>query len=307
MRRTLFALVGLGAPAAIVAFALLKPRPVQLSMTPRPGDDTVVVNAMHGARITALVSDQYGRQLRSDTTIQYRWLSGDSVLLSRDGSVRCDTPREARLRATFERLSREFILRCRPVAWIEAASWLGLVQGDSTRDLSFVARGPDGHRVTELRGAITVQDRSVVAVEGTSVRPTRPGAAYATVEIGDAKVSIPILVYEPVNSFVDQPKGAGLMAMRVTLARGDTIETPLPKAAFWVTYFSNDRRMAPPTIELRGQGSCSAGDGLHARRVEEGEYAKYCYAGDGARMMIAHGESGAPTVSGVVALQVVWK
>ena len=96
------------------------------------------------------------------------------------------------------------------------------------------------------------------------------------------------------------------MAMRVSLARGDTVEVPLPKAAFWAKYFSSDGKSVPPTIEIRGKGSCTTGDGLRVARVEEGAYMKYCFAGDGATMRIAHGANGAEIVKGTVAIQLVW-
>jgi hypothetical protein len=130
---------------------------------------------------------------------------------------------------------------------------------------------------------------------------------FAVVEVGNARASIPIVVYRLVKSFAEgNPKPGDMMAMRVSLARGDTIETPIPKAAFWATYFSKDRAAAPPTIEVRGEGSCTTGNGLQPRRIEKGEYAKYCLTGAGARLMIAHGMTGAPTVSGVVAIRVMW-
>ena len=210
------------------------------------------------------------------------------------------------VRATFAGLSREFELRCRPVAWIEAPTWLDLIVGDSTRDLAFVAHGPDGRAVTELRGAITVPDKSIVAAEGATIRPKRSGMTFATVEIGDAKAAIPIVVYQPVASFVGNSPTVRAMAMRVNLARGDTVEVPLPKAAFWVTYFSSDARVAPPTIELEGDGLCTTGDGLRQRRIEDGEYAKYCHTGNGVRMRIAHGAVGAARVNGVVAIRLMW-
>jgi hypothetical protein len=134
----------------------------------------------------------------------------------------------------------------------------------------------------------------------------RSGSTIAVVEIGDATVLIPIMVYRPVKSFVDNPSREELLAIRVTLARGDTVELPLPKAAFWVTYLPNDREAAPPTIELRGDGLCTTGNGIRLRRIEDGEYAKYCLTGSGARMMIAHGATGAETVTGTVALRLMW-
>ena len=88
---------------------------------------------------------------------------------------------------------------------------------------------------------MTVGDGSVIAIEGTSVRPKRAGMSVVIVDVGDAQAHMPVLVYEPVTSFVDNPRKSPLMAMHVSLGRGDTIETPVPKAAFWVTYFSRDQ------------------------------------------------------------------
>ena len=301
-----YALVGLGAVAAGAAsLVVLRPRPTRLTMTPRPGDDTVVINQTRSTRLSASLLDQYGRRLRFDSAVRYRWIAGDSMRLSPSGDVRCSDDRDAVVRATFEHLSREFVLRCRPVVSIEAPTWLDLVVGDSTRDLSFVAHGPNGRVVTELRGAVIIPDTSMVAAEGTTIRPMRSGATVAIVQVGNAEARIPIVIYQPVNSFLDVSHRGGLMAMAVSVARGDTIEVPLPKAAFWVTYFSKDRSAPPPTIELRGDGSCAQGDGVRQRRIEDGEYAKYCLTGVGARMMIAHGAGGAARVTGVVAIRLM--
>ena len=114
---------------------------------------------------------------------------------------------------------------------------------------------------------------------------------------------IGIFVYRLVTSFVNNPQDHDLLAMRVRLARGDTIAMPLPSGAFWVKYYSTDPTVPPPTIELRGNGTCRAGDGLRAKRVLEGEYAKYCRAGTGTTIVIGHGAIGADTVSGTIALE----
>lgn len=302
-RYAIAALVTLAAVAGSVV--LFRPKPGALRVTPRAGDDTVVVNQMHPARLDISVLDQYGRRFRSDSGIRYAQIAGDSVRLSARGDVRCDARRDAVVRATFGHLSRDFVLRCRPVVSIEAPTWLDLVVGDSTRDLSFVAHGPDGRAVTELRGSVLVSDTSIVAAEGTTIRPKRAGMAWAVVDVGNAEARIPIVIYQRVTSFLDNPQHVPLMALPVSLARGDTIEMPLPKAAFWVTYFSKDRSVAPPTIELKGEGSCAQGDGVRLRRIEEGEYAKYCLTGSGARMMIAHGAGGAERVTGVVAIRLM--
>lgn len=304
-KHTLYALVGFSAILGSAVFVLLRPRPTRLETTSRAGDDTVVVNQMHPTRLNVSVLDQYGRRLRSDTAVRYLWITGDSITLSSSGEVRCERHSDAVVRATFGRLVQPFLLRCRPVASIEAPTWLDLVVGDSTRDLSFVAHGPDGRTVTELRGSVTVPDGAIIAAEGTTVRPKQSGQTVAIVDVGDAEARIPIVVYQPVKSFVDNPRER-LMAMHVSLTRGDTIEVSLPNAAFWVTYFSKDPSVPPPTIELEGDGSCTTGDGVRQRRIEDGEYAKYCLAGSGTQMMIAHGAGGAARITGIVAIRVMW-
>ena len=303
-------LIAVGAIGIVVAlaFAVLRPHPARLAVTARAGDDTVVINRIRPAQLRLSVLDQYGRPVRPDAAVRYQRVSGDTVGLSvsAGGKVLCGTHSDAVVRASFERLSKDFVLRCRPVATIEAPTWLDLVVGDKARDLTFVAHGPDGRAVTELRGAVTVPDGSIVAVEGATLRPRQAGQTEAIVEVGDSRAVIPILVYQQVSSFVHHGPRDRLLAMHVRLARGDTIELPLPKAAFWVTYFPSDRGVAPPTIKLRGDGACTTGDGVRLRRIVEGEYAKYCLTGSGTRMMIAQGQSGADVVNGVVAIRLMW-
>jgi hypothetical protein len=290
----------------VASLAAFRPRPTQLVVTMRAGDDTVVINQAHGARLSTTVLDQYGRRLSSDTTVRYQRVRGDSISLSASGRVGCEKHGDVVVRAELEALSKQFVLRCRPVAWIEAPSWMELLVGDSARDLAFVAHGPDGGVVTELRGTVRVENGAIVDAMGTTVRPKRFGMTFANIEVGDVKTAIPIGVYEPVTSFVNQPPKQ-MMAMRVNIARGDTIEVPVPKGVFWVTYYSSDRSAPPPTIELRGDGACTTGDGLHMRRVEDGTYAKYCRTGDGVRMMIAHGVAGADSVRGLIAVRMMWR
>src|SRR5689334_11398631 len=145
---TLYTLVAVAASGAVAVFALLRPRPERLSVTARAGDDTVVVNQMRPTHLSVSALDQYGRRLRSGTALQYRRITGDSIRLSSSGEVQCARHSDAVVGVRFESLFKEFVLRCRPVKSIEAPTWLDLVAGDSARDLSFVAHGPDGRAVT---------------------------------------------------------------------------------------------------------------------------------------------------------------
>lgn len=303
---TVYASALVATAGVVTSVAAFRPRPSRLTATPRAGDDTVVINQAHGARLDAMVLDQYGRRMPSDTAVRYQRTGGDSIDVSASGRLDCANRSDIVVRAEFATLSKQFVVRCRPVASIEAASWIELMVGDSTRDLTFVAHGPDGRAVTELRGTVRVENSAIVDIAGTRVRPKRSGMTFAHIDVGGAHAAVPIGVYEPVTSFVNQPSKP-MMGMRVALARGDTIVVPVPKAAFWVTYYSQNPAVAPPTIELRGDGTCTTGDGMRMRRVEDGTYAKYCNTGDGVQMMISHGTTGADTVRGLIAVRLMWK
>src|SRR5262249_22418935 len=149
-------------------------------------------------RLRATVLDQYGRHWGSDTAVRYRWISGDSMSLMPNGELQCTRYSSATVRATFQALVRDFTLRCRPVKWVEAVTWADLVVGDSAQDLSFVAHGPDGRAVTELRGTVIVENASIVDLAGTSIRAKRPGSTLVNIEVGDARTFVPVMVYPEV-------------------------------------------------------------------------------------------------------------
>lgn len=289
----------------VTAGFALWPRPAQLEAPGAGANDTIVVNSHHLTQLLVSVMDQYGRKRSSDAAVTFRMMSGD-VRVSPTGTLTCTRRENAMVRATLANLSRDFVLHCRPVASLEAPSWMILIAGDSARDLSFVAHGTDGVPVTELRGSVEIGNGSVAQLVGINVRPKEPGKTMALVTVGDMQTGIAVLVHRLVTSFVNHPRSEDLLAMRVRVARGDTIVTPLPKSSFWVRYISADRGAPPPTIELRGNGFCTLGDGIHLKRIEEDEYARYCHADDGTSMMIAHGLVGADTVSGTVAIELSW-
>jgi hypothetical protein len=298
--------LGAAGAGGFAAFRSLRARPTQLAAAGGPTNDTIVVNTTQPTRLNVSVLDQYGRLLPADTTVQFRLVSG-AVALSSAGETTCARREDALVRAAYGGLIREFILHCRPVLSLESPSWIDLAVGDRPRDLSFVARGPDGTPVTELRGTVTVGNPSVAQIVGTTIRARQPGTTVAVVDVGNRETKIAVQVYRLVTSFVDNPAHERLLGMRVRLARGDTIVVPVPKAAFWVKYFPAEPGSIPPTIEVRGNGTCTTGDGLHVKRVEEDEYAKYCLVYDGASLMIAHGATGADVVNGTVALELEWR
>lgn len=83
-----YAAAGLVTCAVVaVSFILFRPTPAALRVTPRAGDDTVVVNQMHPTRLGVLVLDQYGRRFHSDSGLRYAQIAGDSMRLSASGEA----------------------------------------------------------------------------------------------------------------------------------------------------------------------------------------------------------------------------
>src|SRR4051812_8761355 len=89
-RRVLMGAAGVVAVIALAgSVAAFKPRASALVMTPRAGDDTLVINQANGSRLDVIVLDQYGRTLRTDTTARYERIGGDSIAVSADGRLSC--------------------------------------------------------------------------------------------------------------------------------------------------------------------------------------------------------------------------
>lgn len=293
--------------AAVAASVALWPRPAQLLVSDGAKNGTITVNATQPTRLSVFVIDQYGRRISSDTAIRFRLISGETTKVSATGKATCAQSEDAVVQATFVGLVKDLVLHCRPIVSLEAPSWMDFVAGDSPRELSFVARGADGVAVTELRGSVDILDDSIAELVGNTVHPKRAGQTMVIVTIGNKETMISVNVYRSVTSFVNNPPDERLLAVRVRLAQGDTIALPLPKATFWVKYFPAKSGEAPPTIKLRGSGSCTTGDGIHLQRVIDGEFAKYCFTGNDAAIMIAHGEMGAKMVNGTIALDLDWR
>ena len=266
--------------------------------------DTLIVNNLREFRLPARLTDAKGRAL-TQQTLHYDHMSGAPIPVTPNGVITCTERGDLTVRASLGRIVAEKVVRCRPVREIESSSWINLIAGDSAIELPFTAVGVDGRPVMQIRGSVTVRDSSVATLERVNIRPLARGETEATVKIGDQRARIRVLVHEQVTNFTGLRPDQRLVAVPVSLARGDTIRLSLPAGALWIKYLPRRRDEPPPSIELGVIGACGPGDGLHNYRLPPEEYGtSYCLVDRGpSTVVVAHGRAGLPVVEGWLALE----
>ena len=263
--------------------------------------DVIVVNNMKPALLPMRVADSRGRQLEA-TGIQYQWLSGLAMHVTQQGAISCYDAGDGKVRVSLGAIVSTFVVRCQPVAGIDAASWITLVDGDAAKELPFRAVGPHGETVTELRGALKVRDSTIATLSGATIIPVSPGETELTVTIGDVEKKIRVLVHERAASLAGLGSDRNLVAVPIRLARGDTTVVRIPSGVYWVKYIPKNAGDAPPTIMT--EVTCGPGDGLRVYRVPSDEHVTYCMImTNGGQITLGHGNFGAMVVEGTLAVE----
>ena len=163
--------------------------------------DTVVINTPRRVPIPFEVVDSSGRPLRARP--RFQWLSGDPVRVSSDGSVTCVGRADARVRASVETMSTEFVLYCRPMrdfAFFLSHNRYSLWLGQSPQPIALVGDGTDGRPVTLIAARLRVKDTSVASLEHGRIVPHRPGTTTIRVDAGDATIRLSVEVIRRVDS-----------------------------------------------------------------------------------------------------------
>lgn len=288
-----------------VAFLLRNGAPVRLD--PGIGNtlDGVIINNVRPVQLPIRVLDKRGNLLDADS-VHFAWTSGMPLNLAPNGVITCHARGDARVRATLGAISTILDVRCRPVDDLTAMNFINFIEGDTVaRPLPFVAKGLDGIPVMQLRGSLRVFDNDVASVEGATIRAKRAGVTPVIVKVGEREARMMAVVHAIVPSFDALRDDQTVVARPVRLAQGDTLRWGLPGGSFWIKYLPRHEGDAPPTITVEGNIGCMAGDGIRAYRISPSEYGAYCLVqrGGTARVMIAHGATGAEWVEGSVALQ----
>jgi hypothetical protein len=295
---TVIALVTSG---AAFSFSLRLGPPAEI-FAEHASQDVIVVNNMKPARLPMRVADARGRELET-TGLEYKLLSGVPMRVTRDGAITCYAdPGDANVRVSLGSIVSTFVVRCQPVAGIDAASWITLVDGDAAKELPFRAVGPHGETVTELRGALKVRDSTIATLSGATIIPVSPGETEVTVTIGDVEKKIRVLVHERAASLDGLGPDRNLVAVPIRLARGDTTVIHIPSGVYWVKYIPKHAGDAPPTIMT--EVTCRPGDGLRVHRVPSDEHVTYCMImHSGGEISLGHGNFGAMVVEGTLAVE----
>ncbi|MCC6931206.1 MAG: hypothetical protein IT359_19615 [Gemmatimonadaceae bacterium] len=278
---------------------------VSIDAGPAFAADGIVVNNARPVQLEMRVLNRAGYRLDADS-VRFAWRSGAPLSITARGVLTCTERGDARVRATLGAIFTDVDVHCRPVQELRAATWIDFVAGDSTpRHLPFEAIGLDGQRVTELRGATHLSNPAIATLDGATVRARQEGATMVRVEVGEQEARMMLVVHALVPSFESLRDDQRFVARPVRLARGDTLHWQLPNGSYWLKYIPRRAGEAPPTITVAGAIGCMPGDGIRAYRLPVGIYGAYCLVQrDGsARVMLAHGESGAEWVEGTVAIQ----
>jgi hypothetical protein len=228
--------------------------------------DGIIVNNVKPVQLPMRVVDKRGRRLESQP-VHYAWASGARIAVSPTGEVRCGFAGDAVVRASSGAASTDVFVRCRPVRNIDHSNWVDLLEGAPPTALPFTAIGLNGEPVLQLRGAVRVEDSSVVSYDGSVLRPRKVGHTVVSVEVGDRRVAMSVIVHETVQSFASLRPDQRNVAIPVHLTRGDTVHWVLPPGLFWLKYLPHRASDTPPTITVEGNIACSTGDGIHVYRM----------------------------------------
>lgn len=223
------AMVALLATAVVMLLLSIAGDPARL-MAEADAGDGVVVNNVGAVKLGMRVLDARGHVL-PDSGVRYRWAGGAPIPVSAMGVTRCTTAGDATVRATLGRISTDLVLRCRPVNFL-AQHGVSLIVGEGAASIPFMALDDSMRRVTMLRGAITVHDTSIVALERAPdgqrlLRARAPGFTRAEVTVGDRSADVFVEAFRRVSSPAGIRPGARV-ALRASLHAREVREWTLP-------------------------------------------------------------------------------
>ena len=224
--------------------------------------DTVVINDNRPVMLPIRVLDAHGRML-TDTAVRYEWKSGAPIAVSAKGVVACTQSGDAAVRASLGTLATDILIRCQPVRTIRALRMLNLVVGGPAQDLPFEVVGMDGLPVTLLNGQITVEDSTIVSVDGFRIRGRAPGESGLTVRVGNSTAFTNVQSYARARS----PEGlrpGQRVAVPVRLTGGEMQRWRLSASPqlYFLGMLPDSDEAYMPRLAIVG-ANCSKGLGPH--------------------------------------------
>ncbi len=239
--------------------------------------DTIIINSRASVQLPVQVLDSAGRLLHV-TGVRYQQISGAPLRMSAAGRVTCAQRGDALVRASFDAISRSFLLRCRPIrSFVEWRRMLSLVVGDSAQELPFTAVGVDGTPETLLAGTAILEDSEFASLHGLSVHPKAPGETSADVWVGGIVTVIPISVYKRVSTSTALRPYQLFVASPLRLASGESRRWRIPAGGYIVSFRSDTVASAELTFTTVASTCSHFGDA----------YSYFCTASKGAVLVVA--------------------
>ncbi|HEY4129593.1 MAG TPA: hypothetical protein VGM50_03205 [Gemmatimonadaceae bacterium] len=296
----------LAATAVVAAMHMRDGPPVRILADRADDGNGIVINNVKPVRLPIHVLDARGHTLEA-LGVHYEWVGGDHIDISPTGVLTCHARGDATVRASLADVVSVVTVRCRPVVGIRHTSWIDFLPGDPPKMLAFEAVDAAGQVVTQLRGSIRIADTAVASLNQSTLTPRGVGTSSVTIGIGDKRVRAAVIVHELVKRFDNLRSDQRNVAIVMSVARGDTVEYPIPTGTMWVKWLPRGATTTPPTITMQGPGFCQDGQASLTLWLPVDEYGKYCYVGAGTRIRVAHGKSGPATLTGALMIERMWR
>ena len=226
-------------------------RPARISVGT---SDTVVVNDTEPVRLVVHVLNVRGQVLQV-RGLQYEFVSGDRIRMSRNGRVVCDQSGDAVARVSLGKLSTQFRLLCRPVRELLAGTTVYLVVGDSAQELPVGVRGLDGQPVTSFIASATIRDSTVATLNGLRIRARAPGGTGVEVRVADDSVGIGVWVYERARTLDGIGANTRTVAVPVRLPSGATSRWHIPNGVYLLSILPDRRFQGRSELKLAAVGA----------------------------------------------------
>lgn len=272
--------------------------------------DGVVVNNVRPVQLSMAVFDAAGHRLQR-TDVRYRRVSGARLQVSDHGVVKCAQRGDAVVRASLGDLQKDFVLHCQPVKELRGAGWGNFVVGEPARTLTLDAIGLDGEPVTRIAATLRVEDSTVATLNGSELRPLRPGFTRVEIDVGDQTGGTLVTVFERVATFEGLRPDQRWVVAPIHLTRGESLHWALPVGDIFLAFGSDSTelptplgfgmtRIAPSSVDMS-----VAGPLMCMPEPQRGVLNTHCLVrGPGATLTIAHpGRGAADDIVGMIALQ----
>jgi hypothetical protein len=239
-------------------------RPAALSAGP---SDTILVNSYERSALPVRAVDRSGRVVPF-VPIRYVRTAGDEFGLSADGKVGCGRRGEMVIRAEGDRLSRSFLVRCRPLKGFLLPGPVQFVLGDSALsqpiEIPLFAYDSGGRAVTMVGGMMKVLNPAVAGARGSTVFPRTRGVTLLGAWAGRKNAFTGVHIYQRVDAAAldSLPRidaSQRQFAVPVALARDEERRIALPRGTWMVTTLGMPGQ-APEALRVRFENAtCTPG------------------------------------------------